>query len=103
MYAKLDNGESVWIWWPLQCKLCKGYMFKSDNHRCDNGKTEELIEKLREVGKEFHGVYGSIEFRCDYFCLDEEKYRKTERYIGEAPSEYYRHINVNKNSENEKQ
>ncbi len=43
-------------------------------------KTQEYINSLKELGHNFHGVYGTTEFRCDYFCLDEEKFREDPTY-----------------------
>lgn len=80
MKAKLENGHDVWIHWPDQCRLCKGYFFSSENKPCRKERTQDYINSLRELEHSFPGVYGTTEFRCDYFCLDEEKFHKDPIY-----------------------
>jgi len=80
MEGILKNGRKVWIWYPDQCKLCGGFHFMSTNEPCDKEKTQRLIDDIRDLESRYHGVYGSIEFRCDYFNLDEEKWRQHQRY-----------------------
>lgn len=75
-----QNGEKVWIYWPDQCKLCKGYICPVNNEPCAKEKTEKFIEDLRKLEHGAIGVYGRLEFKCDYFCLDEEKLKTTPPY-----------------------
>jgi len=80
MNAKLSNGMEVFVYWPDQCKLCTGYTFRSTGGSCDNCATQEFIDKLRELERTTNNVWGSLEFKCDYFCLDEEKFKITKPY-----------------------
>lgn len=77
MKAKRENGQEVWIYWPEQCKLCKGYFFNSENKPCNRERTEEFINNLRQLEHHTKEVWGSLEFKCDYFNLDEEKYKNS--------------------------
>lgn len=80
MEAKKENGQKVWIYWPDQCKLCKSYFFRSENKPCGRELTQEFINNLHQLEHHAKGVYGTLEFRCDYFTLDEEKYRNDQTY-----------------------
>lgn len=83
MNAKTSTGNSAWIYWPEQCKYC---MHRNENYTqqyratklgCDCEATHELINALQQVEHHAKGVYGSLDFKCDYFNLDEEAYMES--------------------------
>lgn len=67
-----SRGQDLWIWRNDQCKYCK--------HRiegCDSWKgMQELKTAIDKIEKETKGFYGSIDFKCDYFWLDEVAYER---------------------------
>ena len=83
MEAKTKDGRKIWIYFPDQCKLCNGYTFISNGKPCNRKATEEYISALMNINS--NGVYGSLQFKCDYFALDEEKLKNTPPY-NENPS-----------------
>lgn len=78
MEVQLNNGHRAWIYYPEQCSLCKGFIF-SNGKPCEKEKTKEFINSLLQLEHHTKGVYGSLDFKCDYFNLDEEAY-KASRY-----------------------
>lgn len=75
MEGILKDGRKVWIYWPDQCDLCKGRSFRNENESCNNDLiTKQFMKSLRELEHSAKGVYGRLEFKCDYFCLDDEKF-----------------------------
>lgn len=64
-------GEK-WIYWKDQCDICAN---------AENCKYEvkDYIEQLDAVEPKTP-VYGNLEFVCDYFYLDEDKYKANEIY-----------------------
>lgn len=80
MEGTKKNGGKVWIYWPDQCKLCTGYINPVNGKPCAKEKTERFIKELRKLEHGFPGVYGKLEFKCDYFCVDEEKLKTTPPY-----------------------
>lgn len=75
MKVVTKDNKIGWIYWPEQCNFCKGYHFLSENNKpCDKEKMKEFITKLLDLEHCTKGVYGSLEFKCDYFNLDDEKY-----------------------------
>ena len=76
MYITLPNGQKSWIYFPEQCDLCKGFIF-SDGTPCNRECTINLIKMLKEAEIKAKGVYGSVDFSCDYFNLDEDKYNNS--------------------------
>lgn len=80
MEATLKDGRKVWIYWPDQCRLCKGYFFRSENKPCNKERTIQFINDMKTLEHEAKGVYGTVEYKCDYFCLDEEKFHNDEFY-----------------------
>lgn len=80
MEATLNDGRKVWIYWPDQCRLCKGYFFRSENKPCAKEATQEYIDSIRKIEREFRGVYGTTRFVCDYFSLDDEKFHSDPLY-----------------------
>ena len=54
-----------------QCKYC----LKKD--KCDyQKKTQTFLDAINGIEHLVSGVYGSLNFRCDYFYFDELAYRK---------------------------
>lgn len=78
MEATTKDGRKIWIYFPDQCKLCKGYTFMSDGKPCKKKETENYISELLRV--KCNGVYGSLEFKCDYFSLDDDKLKTIPPY-----------------------
>ena len=57
----------MWIYWKEQCHYCL------NRNNCEyKPRMGEYIAALDAIDD--HGVYGSLKFNCDYFCVDEEKY-----------------------------
>jgi len=75
MKAVLPDGREAWIWYPDQCKVCRGYTF-SDGSPCKKEELMKFISKIRNAEGKTQGIYGSLSFECDYFSVDEEKYKK---------------------------
>lgn len=71
------DGSKTWIYWPEQCELCKGYTFLADGKPCKKEKTKAFIKELLDLEHKYKGVYGTLQFKCDYFCVDEEKWEKS--------------------------
>ena len=60
-----------YIYYKNQCKYClkKG--------KCDNQKnTQIFLDAINGIEHLASGVYGSLDFRCDYFNIDKLAYRK---------------------------
>ena len=63
--------NNPYIYYKEQCKYClkKG--------KCDYQKnTQTFLDAINGIEHLASGVYGSLNFRCDYFNLDELAYRK---------------------------
>ena len=67
------------IYWPEQCKYCKRLQIEDLNSELgkiiskDCTRNKIFIEKLRG---EYFDYLGTLDFRCDYFVLDEDKYNE---------------------------
>ena len=63
------NGHEEWVYYQDQCDLCL-----SDRDGCSYYYgTQQLLDALRWLDKNVKGAYGSLDFKCDYFRLDENK------------------------------
>ena len=67
------------IYWSEQCKYCKRYYEKSTNTEYnriineDCQRNQAFIQKLRGT---YNDYLGTLDFKCDYFILDEDKYNE---------------------------
>ena len=60
-----------YIYYKEQCKYCL------KNGKCNyQKKTQAFLDAINCIEYLASGVYGSLNFRCDYFNLDESAYRK---------------------------
>ena len=63
--------NNPYIYYKDQCKYC----FKKG--KCDyQKKTQTFLDTINGIEHLASGVYGSLNFRCDYFDFDELAYRK---------------------------
>ena len=70
------NGN--WIYWKEQCFYCLS------RHDCNNLlRVRNYIEELCKVNDK--GIYGTLEWKCDYLVFDELKYKKLN--VGECSYE----------------
>lgn len=59
----------MWIYWKEQCEYCK------NKGKCGyEEKVKKYIEDLSSV--EDKGIYGTLNFKCDYNIIDEDLYYK---------------------------
>ena len=61
------NINGTWVYWKEQCKYCV-----NATPVCKKN-LKNYIEKLDAV-KPINPVYGTLEFKCDYFIFDKDKY-----------------------------
>ena len=67
------------IYWNEQCKYCKRYHEKSANTEFgrsineDCQRNQAFMQKLKGMYNEY---LGTLDFKCDYFILDEDKYNE---------------------------
>ena len=67
----------MWVYYKEQCKDCK------NQENCEyTQKVQELINHLDVVEKQYKGVYGTLNWFCDYYILDKDIYLKN--HIGEC-------------------
>ena len=60
-----------YIYYKEQCKYCL------KNGKCDyQKKTQTFLDAINGIEHLVSGVYGSLNFRCDYFDFDELAYIK---------------------------
>lgn len=75
MRIRTDDGRELWIYRNDQCKYCK--------HRiegCDSWHgMQQLKMAIDKLEKEIK-FYGSIDFKCDYFWLDETAYMRDREF-----------------------
>lgn len=57
--------------WPEQCKFCLRAL---NTTHCD--RNQAFMKKLNNM---YHEYLGKIEFKCDYFSVDEKKLKKNQR------------------------
>ena len=62
-------NEKHWIYWPEQCDYC---INRNDCQYKD--KVKEYIHQLTLVND--RGIYGTLNWKCDYFLLDIAEYEK---------------------------
>ena len=63
--------NNPYIYYKEQCKYCL------EKGKCDyQKKTQIFLDAINGIEHLASGVYGSLNFRCDYFNLDELEYRK---------------------------
>lgn len=63
--------NKVYIYYKKQCDYC------TNKGKCDyEFKTRTFVETIGGVVSLANGVYGSLDFKCDYFDLDEVAYYK---------------------------
>ena len=68
------NGHEEWIYYQDQCDYCI-----SDKTGCSyHAGTQELLKALRWLDANVRGAYGSLDYKCDYFRLNDDKL-KSER------------------------
>ena len=61
------NDMCEWIYWKEQCQYCV------NNNPCSYPENQKSIESLDKWEKE-NTFWGSLKLKCDYFCLDKDKY-----------------------------
>lgn len=60
-----------YVYYKKQCDFC------TCKSKCDyEKKTRTFLETISGVDSLANGVYGSLDFKCDYFNLNEEAYYK---------------------------
>lgn len=60
-----------YVYYKKQCDFC------TCKSKCDyEKKTRTFLETISGVTSLANGVYGSLDFKCDYFNLNEEAYNK---------------------------
>ena len=63
--------KKVYVYYKNQCDYC------TNKCKCDyEKKTRKFLETISGVNSLAYGVYGSLDFKCDYFDLDEVAYSK---------------------------
>ena len=63
--------KKVYVYYKEQCNYC------TNKGKCDyEKKTRRFVETISGVESLANGVYGSLDFKCDYFDLDEVAYSK---------------------------
>lgn len=54
-----------WIYWYDQCKYCK------NQNKTDSCERNQKF--MRTLNNMYHNYLGTVDFKCDYFQIDEEK------------------------------
>lgn len=63
--------KNVYVYYKEQCGFC------TRKGNCDyEKKTRTFVETISGVDALAKGVYGRLDFKCDYFDLDEAAYNK---------------------------
>jgi uncharacterized OB-fold protein len=63
--------NNVYVYYKKQCDYC------TNKGKCDyEKKTRTFVETISGVNSLASGVFGSLDFKCDYFDLDEMSYSK---------------------------
>lgn len=63
--------KNVYVYYKKQCDYC------TQKSKCNyEKKTRTFVETISGVNYLASGVYGSLDFKCDYFDLDEVAYNK---------------------------
>lgn len=63
--------NNVYVYYKNQCDFCK------NKGNCDyEKKTRTFVETIHGIDSIAKGVYGCLDFKCDYFDLDEVAYGK---------------------------
>lgn len=63
--------NKVYVYYKHQCNYC------TNRDKCDyEKKTRKFVETISGVESLANGVYGFLDFKCDYFNLDEVTYYK---------------------------
>lgn len=66
----------MWVYWKKRCLYCK------NKNNCEyKERVTELIDKLTETEKSIPKVYGTLDWKCDYYVLD------VNLYLNENPGE----------------
>ena len=59
----------MWVYWKERCLYCK------NKNNCEyKERVAELINKLTEAEKSIPKVYGTLDWKCDYYILDVDLY-----------------------------
>lgn len=59
----------MWVYWKERCLFCK------NREDCEyKDRAQELIEKLTQAEKSVPKVYGTVDWKCDYYILDTDVY-----------------------------
>ena len=70
MLAKYSNKKEVWIYYVEQCDFCL-----SKNAGCPYYKnTQELFKAIAWLDRNVHNIYGTFNYKCDYFQLNKKYY-----------------------------
>jgi hypothetical protein len=63
--------KKVYVYYKEQCNFC------TNTGKCDyEKKTKAFVKTISGLESLANGVYGSLDFKCDYFDLDEVAYSK---------------------------
>jgi hypothetical protein len=63
--------KGKYVYYKEQCNYCR------NKGKCDYEKrTRTFVETIGGVERLTNGVYGSLDFKCDYFDLDQLAYNK---------------------------
>ena len=69
--------DTLWVYWKDQCLYCM------NREKCEYKNTViDYIQRLREFEKNYfticcgQNIYGTTDFWCDYYIVDEEEYLK---------------------------
>lgn len=61
----------VYVYFKEQCDYC------TNKGKCDyEKKTRRFVETISGVESVANGVFGTLDFKCDYFYLDQVAYDK---------------------------
>ncbi len=59
----------MWIYWKERCFYCR------NKNNCEyKERVAEFINKLTEIEKSMPKVYGTLDWKCDYYVLDIDLY-----------------------------
>ena len=52
----------MWIYWKERCDYCTHELVCSFKEQA-----KKMIEELDKVEKSYNGVYGTLDWKCDYY------------------------------------
>lgn len=69
-----ENGKDYKVYSEDQCKIC----INRSHCTVMRSNTSSFLKVLNTLEHNYPGVYGSIDFKCDYLVIDEEAYEREE-------------------------